>query len=298
MELTGIGRENEAPFAPLMGGKKSEDYALCVGAIEEGEAAGVAFFSELADSLFLDYIFVSEKFRRRGIGSALIEKTIEALDGSGLVALHINYPESAADIHGLILSLGFKTFRDGTAYRTKVGDFLGSAVTKKLLRGRIRNRVVRIKDLNVQEKKALKRAMEKHELDPSCLLDKSLSEELSLANFEPESSTPAGLVLCHSANKIITISYLVNFSDDPVQLMEILKALLRVGESLGIEEHELLFLTMNDDMVKLPEKLLMSKDLLKRDGAVISGIRMLLPERTIFANILKEIKETAYVRWN
>ncbi len=68
----------------------------------ENEAAGVAFFSELADSLFLDYIYVSEKFRRRGIGSALIGKTIEALDGSGLVALHVNYPESAADIHGLI----------------------------------------------------------------------------------------------------------------------------------------------------------------------------------------------------
>ena len=70
MELTRIGRENEAPFAPLMGGKKSEDYALCVGAIEEGEAALAADrnFLSFNDSLSFikrEFIFESDPVLQR-----------------------------------------------------------------------------------------------------------------------------------------------------------------------------------------------------------------------------------------
>ncbi len=287
MELTGIGKENEAAFAPLMGGERSADYALCVGAIEDGEAAGVALFSELGGSLILDYIYVSGQFRRRGIATLMIEETLKALEAAEFVALHVNYPESAGDIHGLIYSLGFKTFRDGVAYRTKVSDFLESDVTKKLLGGLPKDRVVKVSDLTKQEKNLLRKALKAHELDPHVIDDRTFSKELSLANFDPKDGSPAGLILCRTGQKVVTISYLVNFSDNPVKLKELLKALVRVGEKQGIEDHELVFLTMNDDMVKLPEKLLSSKDLLHREGFVISGIRMLSPERTLFADLIQ-----------
>ncbi len=288
MELTGIGTENAAAFASLMSGKSCTDYDLCVGAIADDEAAGVALYSELGDSLFLDYIYVSKRFRRRGIATALIEETLEALTGSGLVALHVNYPEIAMDIHGLIRSRGFKIFRDGVAYRSKVGDFLGSNTTKKLLSGPAKNRVVKVASLSKKEKGLLHKALEKHELDPGIINDHSFSEELSLATFHSSNGSPAGLILCRTGQNLLTVSYLVNFSNDPVYLVDLLKALIRVVETQQLGDHDLVFLTMNDDMVKLPEKLLNSKDLLKKDGAVISGIRMLSPERTFFADIIKE----------
>ena len=288
MELTGIGRENEQAFLPLMPGLKSDDYVLCVGAIEEDMAAGVALYSELDGSLILDYIYVHEKFRRRGIGTALIEDTLKELYSAGLISLHVNYPESAADIHAFILSRGFKVFRDGVAYRAKIGDFLESSATKKLFAGPLRNRVARISGLSEEERGILRKALEDNELDPSIIDDRSFSKELSLTNFRPENGKPGGMVLCRASSEVVTVSYLVNFSNDAVQLWELLKAFVLTVEKMGIGERELVFLTMNDDMVKLPEKLLQSPDLLKKDGAVISGIRMLLPERTFFADTIRE----------
>ncbi len=288
MELTGIGKENERGLAPLMFDTDIEACSLGVGAIEEGEAAGVALYSELAGSLILDYIYVPEKFRRKGIATALVEETVKQLQGSGLVALHVNYPESAEDIHGFILSRGFKIFRDGTAYRARVGDFMESKVTKRLLSGSLKNRVVRVADLTRYERNSLRKALKAQDLDPSVIDDRTLSRQLSLANFDPVNKNPAGLVLCRLRQKVVTISYLVNFSNDPLQLKEILMALMRAAEEQNIRDHELIFLTMNDDMVKLPQSLLKSKDLLHREGAVISGIRMLLPERRFFGDILKQ----------
>ncbi|MCR4785503.1 MAG: GNAT family N-acetyltransferase [Lachnospiraceae bacterium] len=274
MTLTGIGPQNADAFRHLCGILDYEDYTVCVGAIEDGRAAGVAFFSELGDALFIDYIYVAENFRRRGIGTALIEQTIRELAGVPLVALHVNYPESAEDIHRFILSLGFRIFRDGTAYRTKVSDMLGSNTAKKLFAGKMKNRVARLSSLTTMEKKMLKRKLDEAEADPDVIEDHLLSPELSLITFDSISGVPAGLVLCRLEEKTIVLSYLINFSQDPVMLLDILKGLRNTVASMDLSDHDLVFLTLTDDMLKLPEKLLESPDLIHNEGSVISGIRM------------------------
>ncbi len=291
MQLTGVGSENAAAFAPLTGGLKYSDYLLCVGAVEEKEPAGVAFYSELGGSLFLDYIYVPEKFRRRGIGTALVEETLKELEEVGFVALHVNYPERAEDIHGFILKLGFKLFRDGVAYRTRVEDLLKSEVTGKLLKGAPKKRVVKLADLTLHEKKVLKKALDQEELDPEAIDDSTLSPKLSLVTFDHENDAPAGLILCIQDRSTIVITYLVNFSKDASELLEILRVFKNTVEEEDYTDCDLVFLTLNDEMVKLPEKLLNSKELLHREGAVISGVKMLSDERTIFAPLLKEMEE-------
>ena len=274
MTLTGIGPRNADAFRHLCGILDYEDYTVCVGAIEEGRAAGVAFFSELGDSLFIDYIYVAESFRRRGIGTALIEQTLHELAGVPLVALHVNYPESAEDIHRFILSLGFRIFRDGTAYRVKMSDMLGSDTAKRFFSGKMKNRVVKLSDLTTNEKKILKRKLNEAESDPDVIDDHRLSYELSFVTLDSISNAPAGLVLCRQEEKTIVLSYLINFSDDPVLLLDILKGLRNTVVSMDLSDHDLVFLTLTDDMLKLPEKLLESPDLIRNEGSVISGIRM------------------------
>ena len=73
MEFTKIVKENRDAFQPLLFGAELSDYAFALGAVEEDEAAGVVLFNYLDDALMLDYIYVSDKVRRRGIGTALVE---------------------------------------------------------------------------------------------------------------------------------------------------------------------------------------------------------------------------------
>lgn len=275
MKLTGIGPENAKAFEPLWGSLHYTDHDLCVGAVEDDAAAGVAFFSELGDSLFLDYIYVAEDFRRRGIGSALIEDTLKELDEIPLAALHVNYPEYAEDIHRFILSLGFRIFRDGTAYRMKISDLLGSKKADRLFSGAVRGRVVRISELTTMEKKSLKKSLNDSELDPGIIDDRFYEAKLSLATLDSRTGRPAGLILCRMGQGAIVINYLINFSSDPVMLLDILRELKKIIVAEELTEYDLIFLTMTDDMAELPKKLLGSEELLQNEGAVISGIRML-----------------------
>jgi hypothetical protein len=57
-------------------------------------------------------------------------------------------------------------------------------------------------------------------------------------------------------------------------LLDILKGLRNTVASMDLSDHDLVFLTLTDDMLKLPEKLLESPDLIQNEGSVISGIRM------------------------
>ena len=280
MILTGIGAENKKAFEPLWGMLNYKDSDLCAGAIEEDTAAGVAFFSELGDSLFLDYIYVAERFRRRGIGRTLIDETLAALHEIPFAAVHVNYPEYAEDLHRFILSLGFKIFRDGTAYRTKISDLLGSKTANKLLSGPIRDRVIRVSELTPSEKKILKKSLNGSELDPHIIDDTSYSEKLSLAALDKTNGLPAGLVLCRLEPESIVISYLINFSDDPVILLDVLRELKKTVVTEKLTGYDLVFLTMTDDMAELPRKLLGSDKYLQKEGAVISGIRMLRRDET------------------
>ena len=76
-ELTSIGEENREAFEALMNGLDISDYEICIGAISDDEAAGVAFYNTVGDALMLDYIYVAPSHRRQGIGRSLVEDFID-----------------------------------------------------------------------------------------------------------------------------------------------------------------------------------------------------------------------------
>ena len=82
------------------------------------------------------------------------------------------------------------------------------------------------------------------------------------------------MVLCRINEDTVVISYLINFSDNPRILLSLLIALRERFIEKELTEYDLIFVTMTEDMVKLPEKLLESKELIKEEGNVVSGIRM------------------------
>ena len=274
MILTAIGKENIHAFKHLFYGTDPGCYDLCVGAIEDDRAAGVAGFSEIGDSVFLDYIYVAPDFRRKKVATTLLEGTLSELKNAGIAAVHVNYPEKADDIHQFILSRGFKIFRDGKAHRVRMDDIINSPAAKKLLSGKKSHRISEIAALTITEKKSLKKRLRDSELDPEVIEDSSLCKELSLTAMDKTSGLPAGMVLCRIHEDTVVISYLINFSDNPRILLSLLIALRERFIEKELTEYDLIFVTMTEDMVKLPEKLLESKELIKEEGNVVSGIRM------------------------
>ena len=158
MELTGLGFENYEAFKHLMPDVIFDDYVLGIGAIEDNKAAGVALFNFLGDAIMLDYIYVAEPFRRKGIATAMIDGIIEQLIVYP-VAMHINYSENASDIHEFVIASGFKIFRDGHAWRVPVKNMIDSAVFNKLIDRTPGHRVVPLKTLTNDEKVYLKEAL-------------------------------------------------------------------------------------------------------------------------------------------
>ncbi len=274
-ELTGIGKENFASFSFLMPGHNYSDYDICIGAIEDGEAAGVALYNAVEDALMLDYIYVAEKFRRRGIASALLNDFLEEIGDAGAIAVHINFPELAKDLYHFIVAQKFKIFRDGKAYVLPVEQLLNSARLKKLFQNPQKNRVVELSELTRFERSVLRRKLDSQDMEENIIDDSSLSRELSLVTLDATDDVPSACILCRKNRHYITIIYLVNFSRDPFQLVDLMRVLTERIKKMEYTDSELVFVTMDDYMRKLPETLLGGEDLLVSRGDVISAIRMI-----------------------
>ena len=97
MILTNIGKENyEAfrhilPFVEFPGG---ENRYLCIGAIEEGKAAGAAALSIGEYEALLESIYVLPDCRRKGIGRAMLTELLEGLKQTELPSLSLEFAPS------------------------------------------------------------------------------------------------------------------------------------------------------------------------------------------------------------
>ena len=274
-ELTGIGSENFDSFSFLMPGHSYLDYDICIGAVEDGEAAGVALYNAVENALMLDYIYVAEKFRRRGIASAILNDFLEEIDDAGAVAVHINFPEFARDIYHFVVAQKFKIFRDGKAYVLPVEKLLNSARLKKLFQNPQKNRVVELSELTRFERSVLIRKLDSQEMEEDIINDSSLSKELSLVTIDAAENVPSACILCRKDRLNIAIIYLVNFSKDPFQLVDLMRVLTDRIKKKDYTDNDLVFVTMDDYMRKLPETLLGGDEILESRGDVISAIRMI-----------------------
>lgn len=275
MEFTKIVKENRDAFQPLLFGAELSDYAFALGAVEEDEAAGVVLFNYLDDALMLDYIYVSDKFRRRGIGTALVEEFLRLARYTSATALHVNYPEMSEELHGFVQSLGFRIFRDGKAYRVPAGAFLNSDSFNKLVQGTRKSRIVSVAGLKKHEVELLMDEIDKQEMDPKIAADMALADELSFISWDDTNDRPASCILCEHNMDQITVLYLANFTRDPNRLVDVLRAMKDAVIRQKLEDNELLFVTMTDDMRKVAEKLVSTVDGLKPECNVVSGILML-----------------------
>ena len=125
-----------------------------------------------------------------------------------------------------------------------------------------------------EELSVLKEAMDQEELDPAILTDKRLSTALSIATLDGKTGKPVSCLLCEHDRDQIVVLYLVNFSRDADNLLDLFRSFSEAVESEALLDADILFVTMNDSMLKFVQKLLPPEDAPVSEGNVVSGIRM------------------------
>lgn len=271
--ITGIGKENLKAFRPLMPGLSLADYKICVGAIADDTACGVCLFDILGDALMLDYIYVVPDYRRCGVASTMLMAVRKLAIDMGSLPIHVNYPESAKDLHRFFLDKGFLIFRDGTAYKVPAESFLDSNSFKKMIKINGGHKVKSLSELSVTAKNKFKKALYAADVDADIVDDASLSPDISYFAFNEKTGEPGACLLCQKKKNTIVILYMFIFEKDATALTDILRRLsVEVQKSGNARKYEILFVTMDKKVEAFAKKLVDDESMLSREGRTISGI--------------------------
>ncbi len=273
MKFTRIEKENYEAFAPLAFGERLEDYDIVIGAIEDGEAAGIAMFTILDEVLMLDYLYVSEKYRKRGSAKEMLGSFIEGIEAIGPAAIHTNFSENCEGMWPLLVSLGFIFFKDGAAFSVKIRDLYESPVVKKLISGKRKNKIIQLSSLTPTERKQIQRRMAEADLDPDTVANTGLCDELSLIALDEKTGDPGALILCKRLEETIVVDYLANFNKDLKHMTDLFGAIYEKAEEMGLIDGELLFVTLDDKKQEFVEKIVGDSSLLHSEGMVVSAMR-------------------------
>ena len=271
MKLTGIWEENREYFKNLLPESTKEE-EVCVGAIEDGKAVAAAVFSASGSLLYLDHIYVDEKYRKKGIGSTLIKEFAYEMQEAGIHSINVLFTDKAKGIDAFLVKTGFGIVEEGAYFSAKIEDFLSAKKVQKIMSGSYSTEIRHIKDLSKTEKNVLSRYLTEDDADPDILTDPALAEKLSFVSVDSESGNPHACVLCERTDDDVIVEYLGSFMKDLDDLAAILSALFKAGKDEGLSEKTIRFAATDERIIDFAGKLLDDPKDLKRDGTVYSAM--------------------------
>lgn len=125
MEITVVRKENQEAFENLMPGIFWEKEYFILGAIEENTACGVIAVHQENTIFNIQYIYVAEEFRRRGIGTALLESLHIVAKQCGMDVAYCQFAENT-DTEPFVKYLKKNLFnrdeKDSTIYKVLFKD--------------------------------------------------------------------------------------------------------------------------------------------------------------------------------
>ena len=259
-ELTRIGKKNLSGFRHLMPGQEPGAEVFAIGALYQNRAAGCALLSAEEDSLSLDWLYVADAFRRKGVGTTLLKGAEDLAIASGAASLHALYPSTSHSLEPFLKSGGYFFLSDGVHYRVKTKDCLAS----ELLRADTHpGDVMPLSALTGTQKKHLGQRLEEAGPGAELLREGICDETLSLAALDGKTGEAAAALIAEAAGNEVFIHYLVNFSGQPERLVTLFRAFSEQLQSLETLPGYLVF-AGDDTARKLAEK--MSGKKLKPEG--------------------------------
>ncbi len=252
MQLTKIVSENLAAFEPILGGVRINPEQLGVGAVEDGKAVGAAVFSALNDTLIVDYIFVVEEYRQKGIGRALVENTNEVLGTESIFAAFIDDRE---DLLIFFNRLGFILAPDTYCYKLPVKEFLELDTIKKLIKMPIPCTVETVAEMKHQDKYELRDDLRRFAAQ-EIFDEDELFIPLSLVTYKQGTQDVATCLFCEKHDKQIIVTLLTSFTNNVADITYLFSAFAKAIVEEGLDDNEICFVSANDSVTALVLKLI------------------------------------------
>ena len=251
MQLTSIGESNIDAFQYLMPGIVLNDSSLFVGAIEDEKAVGAAVLSGDSKLITLEYIYVLQDYRKKGIGTALVTESAKAMEAKHIAAC---FSDDEKSLPGFFESLGFLMSDDAESYSVPVKFLLESEHIKKMLSSKRPAGVKSVAELRNAEKQLLFNKLSE-ERGESILFDAEFDPQLSFVTISPDSKEITSYILCEKMENVITIMFLRNYSGNAAELMILFAALAQRGSNDEYADCDICFVTQNEGVTELMKKL-------------------------------------------
>lgn len=232
MDITIVKEENQTYFEPLMPKEEWERADLVLGVIEEGTACGILAVSEEAEHILsLQYLYVAEAYRRKGMATALLEGLHELNRQIGMNMLICQYALTDERQKDLDLCLSKNLFVldeiKSPVYRTAFGDLSSKYFGKKLDEAVLKKAVMPLSNVTA---KTWNQFNSKLEHLPQ---DEATSVELEVKYmYDPEASfllikkgEPVGCILFEQLGEDFLLSYFCVLKDaSPLDMMHLFQA--------------------------------------------------------------------------
>ena len=260
MEITAIGEKNESHFLPLLNRSMLLPNELYLGAVEDQRAAGAIAFSGEGETVVIHTVFVPAPYRRRGIGSALLDEVFKVGRQSGAKSVWMDYPGNEAN-DAFLQSKGFLLAEDVSFYRIPIERILTSETCQNIFskitpKSNDVKHCKRLCTLSDAEKEHVIKALKSTEIGyVEDLIHLVCDPELSLFLYRDEEGRDLRCLLLANQNEdAITILYLANPGGNPKDLVLILKIFMELLVKKKLTDKDLTFCTGQSEVVSIFKK--------------------------------------------
>ncbi len=266
MQLTTIDQDNQEAFLPLLFGNKIGNGKLLIGAVEDEKPVGALVLSRSESAAYIDHIFVREDYRRRGIGTALINETEKVI---AFNCFRTSFLDSNEELMYFFESLGFSFNGETEYYSIYAKDFSKSKFIRQLLSHDVNKAVISMEGMTNEQRNGLFNLM-KEKGEEDLLASDSLSKDLSFVSFDPSDNDPKAVLLCDKNDDDITITLLENYTEDNLHVPKLITAFSLAVKEQGLLDCNIDFVTINDSIRDFVEKIVEDN---KPDAMMIDAIR-------------------------
>lgn len=231
MEITIVREENQSYFEPLMPRELWEKSDLVLGAIEEGAACGVLAATEESEHIMaLEYLFVAEDYRRKGIATALLDGLHEIGRYSGMDLTICQYAlnEEQSDLDLCLDKNLFELDEVRTpVYRTAFGDLSPQYFGKKPERNDVKKSLLPLSEVTARMWNRFAEKLEKLPEDEEKLteLEVKYMYDQDASFLLVKKGEPTGCILFEQLEDDFLLSYFCVLKDaSPVDMMHLFQA--------------------------------------------------------------------------
>ena len=244
---------------------------------ETDTPVGFTMLTLKEESLLIEYIYVIKEYRRRGVGTMMLDGVGEMAEAAGIDTIEVYYDAllDSEDIPGeFLLENGFLISEAGELMEFDSADLLYSDYVKNLRYPKELDvyDCIPIGRISESQGRRLKKRLEMYGGSDFLPFSNSNMSFLCVKSGEEK-----GCILCSydEYTNMITIMELIVFSNDPMCTAKLLIALGRYVANKFSHKPCAMFLKTQEFKVALAEKLLGDESKLKSAGVLLQGVKMI-----------------------